>query len=106
MKNEAFLQKLGNCITHCNYCADACLGEDNVQKMVKCIRLDRACAEVCSTLHQLLSTEFDDVDDLVRYCKRICDACANECDKHNHDHCKACADACRKCTEACEAYLA
>lgn len=106
MRNEKLIHALGNCINHCNYCADSCLDEENVKMMVDCIRVDRACAEVCSTLAQVLATKFDDVKDLVRYCKKICAACADECAKHDHQHCKDCAEACRKCAEACESYLA
>jgi hypothetical protein len=106
MKNKSLMNALGNCITHCNYCADACLEEENLKMMVSCIRLDRVCAEVCSTLHQILATRYDDVDDLVRYCMKVCEACAQECEKHEHDHCEECAKACRDCAEACRAYLA
>ncbi|CAM3298124.1 four-helix bundle copper-binding protein [Aequorivita lipolytica] len=106
MKNEKLIQALGNCINHCNYCADACLDEENVKMMVNCIRTDRVCAEVCSTLNQLLATGFKDVEDLVRYCARICDTCATECSKHEAKHCKECAEACKKCAEECRVYLA
>ncbi len=41
---------------------------------------------------------------IVKECIDICNACGNECEKHDHDHCKKCAEACRKCVEACEAY--
>ncbi|MBY5956868.1 four-helix bundle copper-binding protein [Membranicola marinus] len=105
MRNTKIIHALGNCINHCNYCADACLSEDNVKMMVDCIRLDRVCAEVCSTLSQVLSTEYDDVNELVAYCKSTCEKCAAECSKHDHDHCQACAQACRECAEACEEYL-
>ena len=106
MRNEKMVHALGNCINHCNYCADACLDEDNVKMMVKCIRIDRVCAEVCSTLDQLLATGYHDVDDLIRYCIKVCKACAEECEKHEHEHCKACAKACRNCASVCEAHLA
>ena len=106
MRNEKLIQALGNCINHCNYCADACLDEDNVKMMVKCIRTDRVCAEVCSSLAQLLATEYDNVQGLVEYCKQVCMDCANECGQHDHQHCKDCAEACRKCAEACGEFSA
>ncbi|WP_425573169.1 four-helix bundle copper-binding protein [Paraburkholderia caribensis] len=31
------------------------------------------------------------------------DACASECEKHQHEHCKQCAEACRRCAEQCRA---
>ena len=106
MKNQEILDTLSDCINHCNYCADACLGEDNVKMMVNCIRTDRACASVCTALADVLATGYNDVSDLVEYCARTCQACAQECEKHQHDHCQACAEACRKCAQACRSYAA
>ncbi|SHF78302.1 protein of unknown function [Salegentibacter echinorum] len=106
MRNEKLISALGNCINHCNYCGDACLDEDNVKMMKDCIRLDKVCAEVCSSLSQILATSYSDVNALVEYCKKVCQECADECGKHDHQHCKDCAQACKECVEACEAYLA
>ncbi|CAM4275909.1 four-helix bundle copper-binding protein [Gillisia hiemivivida] len=106
MRNEKLIHALGNCINHCNYCADACLDEDNVKMMVDCIRVDRACAEACAALSQILATNYKDVQGLVDYCKQVCKSCAEECEKHDTQHCKDCAQACRECEKACEAYAA
>lgn len=106
MRNEKLIHALGNCINHCNYCADACLDEDNVKMMVKCIRTDRVCAEVCAALNQVLATGYEDVQGLVEYCIQVCNACAKECSQHEHKHCQDCAEACKNCVEACETYLA
>ncbi|UJH89813.1 four-helix bundle copper-binding protein [Antarcticibacterium sp. 1MA-6-2] len=106
MRNERLIHALGNCINHCNYCADACLGEENVKMMVDCIRTDRVCAEVCSTVNQVIITNFKNVQGLLDYCIEICEACAKECEKHEHQHCKDCAKACRECAEACRNYAA
>jgi hypothetical protein len=35
----------------------------------------------------------------------MCRSCAEECSKHNHDHCKACAEACLSCAEACRSVI-
>jgi hypothetical protein len=42
-------------------CADACLGEQDVQMLVCCIRLNLDCADVCATTGRLLArqVEFD-----------------------------------------------
>ncbi len=106
MRNEKLIQALGNCINHCNYCADACLDEHNVKMMVDCIRLDRVCAEACAALNQILAIKGSDARGLVDYCKKVCEDCAEECVKHEAQHCKACAKACRECVIACEAYAA
>ena len=41
---RSLLDALARCVAACEYCADACLDEDNVQMMVPCIRLDRDCS--------------------------------------------------------------
>lgn len=45
--------KLRECIEAClecaQACADACLSEDNVSQLIKCIRTDLDCADVCET---------------------------------------------------------
>nr|WP_311195766.1 four-helix bundle copper-binding protein [Antarcticibacterium sp. 1MA-6-2] len=74
--------------------------------MVDCIRTDRVCAEVCSTVNQVIITNFKNVQGLLDYCIEICEACAKECEKHEHQHCKDCAKACRECAEACRNYAA
>jgi len=34
-----------DCSATCTSCADACLGEQNVQELVRCIRLNHDCAD-------------------------------------------------------------
>lgn len=106
MRNKNLIQALDNCINHCNYCADACLDEENVKMMVGCIRMDTVCAQVCTALKNVLATGFGDVDELVRYCMKVCNSCAEECEKHEHQHCKECAMACRNCVAECRIFLA
>lgn len=106
MRNEKLIHALGSCINHCNHCADACLGEENVKMMVKCIRLDRVCAETCAAANQILSTSYKDVQGLLDFCIKVCNECADECEKHEHQHCKDCARACRECADACRQYAA
>ncbi len=106
MKNENLIHALGNCINHCNYCADACLDEEDVKKMVDCIRSDRVCAEACAALIQILAINYDNVRGLVSYCEEVCRKCAEECEKHDTQHCKDCAKACRECEQACKQFAA
>jgi len=35
------------CAVTCQQCASACLREENVAMMARCIELDRECAEAC-----------------------------------------------------------
>tara|TARA_Y100000815_G_C12931523_1_gene345653 strand:- start:128 stop:448 length:321 start_codon:yes stop_codon:yes gene_type:complete len=106
MENQTLINALTACVTACNHCADACLDEDNIKMMVDCIRTDRVCAEACNTASKILVTSYEDVEGLVKYCQQVCKACADECEKHDHEHCKDCAKACRACEDACKSFLA
>ena len=99
MKNQKFLDSLTNCMNYCNWCADQCLDEDDIKKMVPCIRVDKACAATCNALAEVLATEYKDVQGLVTYCLDICGKCADECEKMEAEHCKKCAQACRDLEE-------
>ena len=103
-EHSTLIQKLSNCIAACEHCADACLSEDDVNKMTACIRTDRDCADICSLAHKLVARGSDKASSVLELCAEICDACAEECGKHDHDHCQECAEACRQCAEACRNY--
>ena len=106
MDNTNLLAALANCAAACNYCSDKCLDEDDIKKMVKCIRLDRDCETLCYTAHSLVASNSAMAKDAVRLCLQSVKACGDECEKMEQDHCKECARACRECQKACEAYLA
>jgi hypothetical protein len=100
-----------SCAATCTSCADACLGEEAVEELVRCIRLNLDCADVCEATGRVLArqTAFD--PGLARYmleaCAQACRACAEECDRHaeHHEHCRVCAEACRRCEQACNDVL-
>ncbi|MFC3689787.1 four-helix bundle copper-binding protein [Aquipuribacter hungaricus] len=100
------------CSTACTVCADACLSEDGVAEMVRCIRLDSDCADVCAAAARVMArqTAYDgDVSRaVVQACLAACRACEAECAQHAgmHEHCRVCAEACRECAEVCEELLA
>ena len=55
-------QKLADCIhacfacgETCTACADACLSEDMVAELTKCIRTNLDCADICTTTGTVLS---------------------------------------------------
>ena len=69
--------------------------------LTRCIQLNRDCANICLTASQLMSRD-SDYGKHLNFCAMICDACAEECEKHkNMEHCKLCAQACRKCAQEC-----
>mgnify|MGYP002396118569 CR=1 FL=1 len=103
--NTELLENLTNCAIACENCLDACLDEDDVKKMVECIRTDRDAAKLCFTTASVLASNSPQADALVRQCEEVVHACAVECEKHEMDHCQECAQACRNCEEACKNYL-
>lgn len=103
--NNVLIESLQNCVTTCEYCADACLNEENLSSLVTCIRLDRDCADICAAGLSLLIRDSGYTNPVIELCEQICAECAKECEKHDHDHCRECAQACRRCEELCREYL-
>jgi hypothetical protein len=99
------------CAQTCTACADACLGEQDIQMLVRCIRLDLDCADVCDATGKILSrlTAFEPAiaGAALRACAEACRVCGDECDKHasGMQHCANCRDACRRCERACNDVL-
>ncbi|WP_430788490.1 four-helix bundle copper-binding protein [Virgibacillus flavescens] len=99
---QSVIKSLHECMETCNHCFDACLQEDNVKMMAECIRLDRECADMCGYLEQALVRNSPFASELANVCAKMCEACGNECKKHDHEHCQKCADACFACADACK----
>ena len=105
----AAVEALFDCAQACTTCADACLGEPHPQDLVRCIRLNQHCAELCITTGRLLSRQ--EAPELARAvleaCALACRLCAEECAQHaaQMEHCRVCAEACRRCADACTALL-
>ncbi|TDL37330.1 four-helix bundle copper-binding protein [Arthrobacter nitrophenolicus] len=110
-KLAACIQSCFECAQTCTACADACLGEDMVADLVKCIRTNLDCADICATTGSILSrrTGYDAniTRSVLDACRATCKACADECGQHAgmHEHCRVCAEACRKCEKACQDLL-
>jgi len=69
----------------------------------RCIQLDRDCAIICWTASQFMSRDREYVKQICNTCTNICDAHAEECEKHStvnyvHKHVgrRTCAEECRK----------
>ena len=103
-QNREFLEKLARCAAACESCMDACLSEDDIKMMVKCIRTDRDCAKICHITASFVASNSPHAAHLAKECEEICRACAEECEKHDMDHCQACAKACRECEQACQSF--
>ena len=46
-QHHQLIAALNNCVTECNHCATACLDEQDVKMLSKCIKLDIDCADIC-----------------------------------------------------------
>jgi hypothetical protein len=91
------------CAKMCLSCADACAAEK--MDMRQCIRTCLDCADVCEAAARLglrrTGSNEDVLREMLEFCARVCDACATECEKHDHEHCRLCAQMCRECADDC-----
>ncbi|HEX6869775.1 MAG TPA: four-helix bundle copper-binding protein [Micromonosporaceae bacterium] len=99
------------CSQACTACADACLSEHDVTELVKCVRTNLDCADICDTTGRVLSRHTGYDANLTRAvltaCAEACKTCGDECGAHAnmHEHCRVCAEACRRCEQACREML-
>lgn len=82
----------------CEWCADACADEDG---MGECIRLCRDVADIATLHARLMARDSDYSGDLASVCADVAEACAEECEGHDHDHCQLCAEVLPDCVETC-----
>jgi len=101
--NKSLIEALDQCAAECNHCATACLDEQDVKMLSKCIKLDLDCADICRLTSSLIARGSEHGFHLLKECAEICDACAKECERHasHMEHCRECAEKCRKCAEEC-----
>ncbi len=107
-QHHRIIAALNDCVAECNHCAAACLDEQDVKMLSKCIKLDLDCADICNATASLLSRDSEHGHHLLRECVEVCTKCAEECEKHaamGMEHCKKCAEACRACADACGQHL-
>jgi hypothetical protein len=90
-----------DCAVECDHCAVACLQEENVKMLARCIELDMYCADVCRMAAAFMARSDEYTKRVCSLCAEICEDCAKECAQHEHDHCKICAEACYRCAEEC-----
>jgi hypothetical protein len=92
-------QALGDAVHHLMYCK----AED--MDMTQCIRLCMDCSDICDATANLAIRQTGDdqptLRELLEVCARMCEQCAAECERHEHEHCKLCAQICRECAEDC-----
>ena len=100
------------CSLACTACSDACMAESDITTLVKCIRTDLDCADMCDATVKVLTrqTAYDLVviRSVVNACLNTIVACAEECERHaaHHKHCEISAKVCREAEGACRDLLA
>lgn len=82
----------------CEWCATESLGSDGMER---CVRLCRDVADIASLHARLLARDAEYGDDLATVCADVCEACAEECRRHDSDHCNRCAEVLSECAERC-----
>src|SRR3954466_12682824 len=108
----AGIEKCFSCAQACTACADACLSEQMVAELVKCVRTNLDCADICDTTGRVLSrhTGYDAnlTRSVLEACAAACKACGDECASHAsmHEHCRICGESCRRCEQACRNLIA
>ena len=79
---ETCIDACNKCVTACEHCAASCLREPDINMMVRCIELDRDCADMCRLAVQLMSRGSAYAAKFCALCAEICQACGDECAKH------------------------
>lgn len=106
---------IGACVEGAQACtvwADAGLSEEMVARMIRCIRTNVECGQLCEAIGRVLwrHTGYDAsiTFSAVPTCWMACKACSDECEQHAfvREHCRVCAQACRRCEAACAALIA
>ena len=90
------------CAAVCNHCAASCAKDEKANMMGRCIQLNMECAAICYAAAELMSVGSDKIKEICSLCAIMCDACAEECNKHENAHCRECAEICTKCADECE----
>ena len=100
-KFESCIKACLDCATVCDHCFGACLSEQQVQMMARCIQLDRECSEVCRLAAAMMANGSESAGAVCKLCAEVCRKCGEECAKHDAEHCQQCAKTCMNCAEEC-----
>ena len=91
------------CSTMCASCADACAAEE--MDMRQCIRTCLDCADICEAAAKVALRRTGSNEAVLRatldLAIRSAETCAEECAKHDHEHCKLNAEMCREVAQDC-----
>ncbi len=100
-KFKACIEACDACIVVSSHCANACLHEEDVKMMVRCISLDMDCVGACALAVAAMARNSEHANVICDMCAAICKSCGDECAKHKMEHCQKCAAACHLCAAEC-----
>ncbi|MFL6675845.1 MAG: four-helix bundle copper-binding protein [Massilia sp.] len=98
---QSGIEACNDCADACDMCATACLQEQDVKAMARCIALDIDCAQLCRLGAGAMARGSEAAGIICQACAELCDICGDECSKHPMQHCQDCATACRRCAAEC-----
>ena len=105
--SEVGAKLLGEAQKHFLERADACSAEK--MDMRQCIRTCMDCADICDATFKVATRRTGNnellMEEMLTLCITACDICAEECARHDNDHCRRCAEMCRECAGDCRAAL-
>ena len=91
----------------CMACSDICFAVEDARLLIKCVRLNGDCADLCVATGWMLSREPHPdpvaMQTQIEACVRACQETAAECERLGtlYPHTKLCAAACKRCVAAC-----
>jgi hypothetical protein len=105
------IDELVDCANACTQCADACMAEPEHAELIRCIRRNLDCADICQVTARVVARQAEYDGDVTRTtleaCIAACRACGDECASHaaHMRHCEICAERCRRCEKSCRDLL-
>ena len=87
-----------DCMASCRVRAEGCIGHPDMEA---CLRACLDCQATCDASVALMGFKSPLHTQMCGVCADACERCAEECAKHDADHCQACAEACRRCAATC-----
>ncbi len=96
----------------CSACAAACLSEENIRPLVRCIRMNQDCSDIAGVTGKMLvrlnSTDWSILRSQLLACAAACHECAAECEsnRRQYEYCHETMEVCRYSEESIKTLLA
>jgi len=97
-KYHSCIEACQKCFIDCQNCIVNMAGQESMNDCPNCCI---QCVDNCLTTIKLLIADSPFISKQAALCAEICEWCAEQCQQHDHDHCKICAESCLVCAEEC-----